>query len=210
MTQQHLLTHIKLCWPAHPQSCLRASTMPLVTQAPLLTVEHVSSLRSLFESRDTESVGTLSSTQLLQLLHACGETQLSEEDVRATLKETSTTISDTCSSVAQRSQYPLSLSPSLSLPAGLDNARCTFEVSTHDGKQPPTAAHPFLVHFCALITHSTVIVSLSICRHRSVLCPHHNAAFPSDIRSASTTLDRVRTISRHHSNSTCSLSCNGW
>ena len=68
---------------------VRCGRLLLVSQAHLLTVEHITSLRSLFEQHDAEHVGSLSSAQLLRLLHACGETQLSEADVQTTLKEIS-------------------------------------------------------------------------------------------------------------------------
>ena len=61
-----------------------------ILQAHLLAVEHVSSLRSLFELQDTEHAGTLTAAQLLQLLHACGETRLSEPDVQALLRDIGT------------------------------------------------------------------------------------------------------------------------
>ena len=79
----------------------------LVCQAHLLTVEHVTSLRSLFELQDTEHIGALSASQLLQLLHACGETQLNEADMQATLNDISQPTSHHLTAASTSRLHPL-------------------------------------------------------------------------------------------------------
>ena len=109
-------------------------------QAHLLTVEQVSSLRNLFELQDTEHVGTLSSGQLLQLLHACDETHLCEADVQRMLKDISQPDDEilTQPCMTQR-RLMLTQCCFCDFVAGLDNAQCTFEVSTQ-----PSSTHQLL------------------------------------------------------------------